>query len=552
MAKAAPKLADLRAARDAAALEVQTLELRAKKDAFTRYNAAMSAASVGYRPGPRSRGYEVLADTGAGKGSRKLGGGGDNHLSPAELLRLRAENRDACRNNPIAAGVKACAGWLAVGTGLRFKSLSRDRVYNRWIEYAADERFERADVSGRYNQQELDFWLATEDIDAGDAFLNFLGGTDPDAGKVQMLEAEEVAPGTSDVAKRAPYGVERDYAGRLVQIFTRPFLVGMPGGKMEPPPGQVTQADGAHVFVIENRPRKSVTRGVPAIAPSVGVMWTAWSMIKAVVAAAELGAKLPIFTESDSPAATKTEFPGQYETDQRTGAEPTESKTFELPDGISMTHFSKGGKIVPVVNAHPQQQIPDFVRMIARMIGSPIGVPVELVLCELMGLSYFGGRVMLKMAYDRQAGRRKRVKQAKSWMFERWLPSLIAEYERGVYTADDVEFSLGMLSNEMIGKRRVAPADAGRHQFRDPPRVVLDPLKERQADVIGVNNNFCTKESVQEDGGFDPDACDERRALEVERDAELGITPALAPGAMPGGGNGSERDEEVPVGSAAR
>ncbi|HZW06977.1 MAG TPA: phage portal protein [Phycisphaerales bacterium] len=525
---ATPRLSTLKSDIQRRTLEVAALKLQAEAAALTRFNSATMSAGDTYRPLPRRRGFETLIDTARKEGSRKLGGSGNAHLTPREHQRLLAAGRDACRNNPLAAGLKRCKAQLTVGNGLRFKSLSADPEFRAWIEAEVDDRFEHADVSGRYGQLDMDLWQAGEPIDAGACYINLIGGDDPDTGRVQLLEAEEIAPGTAEQQARSPYGVERDSVGRLMRLYSRPFPVGRPGEPLLLPAGYAQEVDGGSVLVCEHLPRKSYTVGVPAIGPSIGVMDDAWDFLKAVLAAAELGAKLPLISRTGSPAAMKSQMPGFVEQDSRTGVDPAEAKAVDLPDGASVLHLMSDDKIEAVMSGHPQTQVPEFVRMMSQLFGAPLGVPIELVLMAFLGISYSGARALIYMAYENAEPERRRIKRNKSRMFTWWLPAIVDK-------------------RRAEGKK--VPDDFALHTFRNPTRLSLDPLKEAQANKINVDENFTTKARVQEDNDHDPDACDEQRSREKKRDKALGITPVAAPGAVPAD-KGENADQ--PVGSAAR
>ena len=248
-----------------------------------------------------------------------------------QLPDQRGQSRDLARNNPIAASALNTNVVRAIGTGLAFspqpdlKTLGwTDGQAQAWIEELqaefslfADSR--ECDYWGDQNFYELQDLALRTMLESGDSFSVLPDGeptpTMPYKLRVQVIEADRIGnPGGKPDSAESCGGVKRKPSGPVqsYHVYDRhPNSLAVSGDRFA---GQWIDAVGSsgrrrmlHHF---KKLRPESPRGVPYLAPVMGLFKLLGTYTDAEVKAAVVSAFLTVFVETETGATPAPIFDG--------------------------------------------------------------------------------------------------------------------------------------------------------------------------------------------------------------------------------------------------
>ena len=250
-----------------------------------------------------------------------------------------------------------------------------------------------------------------------------------------------------------------------------------------------------HCFLPE---RAMQTRGAPWMAPAISSLKMLHGYREAELVAARVGAsKMGFFT---SPGGDGFQADDMQDKVPIMEAEPG---TFhQLPDGVNFTQFDP---------THPTSAFADFEKAVLRGIASGLGVSYTSLANDLEGVSY-------------SSIRQGALEDRDQWKVVQDF--LIQHFVEPVFR----EFLMKIMENGAINipaSRFDKFADAT--IFRARGFQWVDPLKEMNAAVIGINNGILSLQDVANQYGRDVEETFDQIQAEKEMAANYGVKLAFEP-----------------------
>ena len=311
-------------------------------------------------------GYRGAITTRLAGGTPPTQGSPDFHAEndySRELIADRAQQ--LCRDNCLARGIVERAADNIVSRGIRPQARTDDpqwnaraeELFNAWAEGEADCRR----MSSFWELQRL---LTISYLRDGDVGVVMLGD-----GSLQPIEAQRIA---------APLGMERSpnhvdgidlhpKTGRPLRFHVverRPDETYLAQYRDMP---ERTTVSAERMLFIARRQSPSQTRGESCLAQSVELFVHIDRLLEAVVTAARMAACFGVMIEQPMP------YGGLPTETSRSGAS---SQSWKIEPAM-VKRIRPGEKVSTLSPAQPTQSLDGFVRLLARVAGTPLGLPTE-------------------------------------------------------------------------------------------------------------------------------------------------------------------------------
>lgn len=276
--------------------------------------------------------------------------------------------------------------------------------------------------------------------------------------------------------------------------------------EFRPVPARVGHWPGVlHGFVKRDNEQ---VRGVSVLAPAMKFFRDLSDYLDYELVAAIITASFPIFIETSDPYGTPPA--GSLRADGRSETAP---RLQEVQPG-QIVYGQANQKPHVLKNERPSGTFNAFVERILRAVGASVGMPYEVIAKDFSKTNYSSARAALLEAWRVFA------------FYQRWL---IDGFCQPVW---EMVFEEGWL-------RGLIELPPGADFYRDrvaitramwipPKRGHVDPLKEMNANVIGLRNNILTLASVAAEMGGDWETLLEQRGRERGAERELDIEPPSA------------------------
>jgi lambda family phage portal protein len=415
-----------------------------------------------------------------------------------DLPDLRARSRDLVRNTPVATGALATVVTNVVGDGLSLMAqVDRDALElegdaaDEWQEYAQREWevwCRTCDFTRQQNFYELQALAYRSMKESGDVlvvrrFRKDLGDTY--GTKLQLIEADRICnPHRAADNEKITGGVEVDGDGVTIAYWVAsrpPMEFGMTSGKplewkrvpaRDPDTGQLL------AFMLFERIRVDLIRGVPWLAPVVETVKQLGNYTTAEAQAAVVGAYFTVFVTS--PAVVNAEDQTMVGSNESRDVDDP-AKEARLEDPGAIIELNSGQEVSTAAPGRPNTAFDGFVSSLCQHIGVALELPYELVIKRFQA-SYSASRAALETAW--QFFRKQRslfawrfCQTAYEWMMEEAVASgrIVAD---GFF--DDAVMREAWLGADWIG----------------PSRINLDPKKESDADMQDIELGVKTRQQV--------------------------------------------------------
>lgn len=416
-----------------------------------------------------------------------MGGAADNHLSEMTHWQLMEQCRDNRRNSPLINGAVKRTVENVVGTSFRCKSTTSDEKLNKRIDEYIKQRWATCDARGRTDFHGLlQLFLASRMTD-GDILL-----IHTKKGKIRINEADQLVTPGSKGNKTIVNGVELDKDGRAVGFWLAERKNIRHGGFIDDPKNAKRVAAEYCTFAA-NIQRSSQTRGEPDLASCLPVYENFNKYLMAETNAAWAQANYPGVIERDPSAGWQ--MPKQMMDDALKNTQGNMTLTRgEREDPNSWPEMFPGEKLVLLKNERPSDVFEPYLRTVLRIIGVPLGLPLELILLDFSQTSFSSGRLSVIQS------------QLVFGTLQKWLIQSICQPVRDRWIRDGI--SSGALP---------VVADAFACDWYPPKWPYVDPLKGIQADVMAIKNGLRTIGDIAESRGITV----EELVVELEKEVEL-------------------------------
>lgn len=453
--------------------------------------------ALGYRAATISR--ETI-------GPRPTGGSADRHL---RYDRQELANRaDAFyRDNGIYRGVvnrfvEAVFGSTGFMLDPDYGSdkINR-RVKARWASFC-----ESPEVRGLFTWRDMERLALLSVVNHGD-----VGAIHTSRGKFQLVEAEEIGgparltSALGDEGQRWESGVLLDREGAPLR-----YRIHARNGQGYVMPGTWRDVGAENFTHLAHRERPSQTRGVPVLTPvfpmvdrlndvcdSEAVAWQQLSRFS--VAVTREGGPGLAWAESSPDADGRAAGTGGTGSGSTLYEADAADRVIEFEAG-TVFHANPGESITSIDRNLPGPNFPQSVRMFLRLIGLPIGMPLEQILLDYSQTNYSSARASLEQAYRAYSHWQSFLKR--SWhtpLYRRWLGWEIEAGRLPRHTA---------LLADAEGEERG-------HLWIAPNFPWIDAKAEAEAWATKVAHGFATHGEVLASLGIDRDDFLRARAAEV-------------------------------------
>ena len=385
-----------------------------------------------------------------------------------ERSTLLSYARHFARNNSVCLGIIKRAANYVVGTGFSVQARTPDPAWNKQAEALWKGWAKSPDISGARTLLDLQIALCRELLQTGECWV-----LKTNTGRVQVLEAEQIAGGTL-----ADNGIVRDAAGFITDIKVRTW-----NDKGQANPPIVVPVKSVAFSIDTDRP--SCERGVPPLQSIFPMLHRLNDILDSEALSWQMLARMAVAITSDAEQNPDSRIDGDIGDDWN----PLD----QIVEGDYATIFRgrPGDEIKAIDRNLPGKDFPQSVRMMLRLCGVPLGMPLEFILLDWTGGNYTQGRAVMEQAYAQfqtwQAHLKKVMSSIYLWKIENWM-------------------RLGMLPRVDYW--------AAHEQFT-PSWPWLDQLKEIQAATESVESGLATHSEVLARVNKDREEFIQRQKLET-------------------------------------
>ena len=410
-------------------------------------------------------------------GLSPLAGSGDAHME-YDRERLLNQSRYFYNNNAIYHGMIDRAVAYIVGAGFTLQANSSNGNYNKKVEELWARDWKRPEVRGLISGRKVEKMVVRELLLCGDT-----GAIKTNLSLIQLMEAEQIAgkAGSRD-------GIDKDPVGKP----TRYWVCRYKNGRVNR--ATATGVNPDDFLFITNPDRPSSTRSVPPAQAAFAMLHRINDVCDSEAIAWQLLSRLAVaITREDGPGLGYGE--SKADPDKATGEiDGSLSTRLTELDYALMFHGNPGESVQGVDRNLPGKDFPASIRMFLRLLGLPLGFPLEITLLDWTKSNYSQSRAVLEQAYQ---------------MFSDWQMSLVDYFLTPLF-----EWKMG--SWEAAGEIAIRARDGLKHNWITPTFPWIDQLKEAQAYGARVDRGFATHAGVLK--SLNKDRADEMdaRVLEVE------------------------------------
>lgn len=422
------------------------------------------------------------ADSAALDGVSYTGGGGDEHLQ-YDRLPLVWQSRAFYRNNSIYKGLIDRAVAYIMGTGFGLQINSRSKAYNQRFEKLWRDWWKRPEIRNLLSGKKVGHMICREAILCGDT-----AAIKTDKSLVQMIEAEQITKTAYGIGSD---GIEKDKSGRPTAYHVTGYNK---NGRLD---GRTTRKiQPEHFIFVTNPDRPSATRGTPAMQASFPMLHRINDVCDSEAIAYQLISRLAVTITRDG--AAEQGFNQSRGDPNQSAAELEGNLATRLTDidYALLFHANPGEEIKGVDRNIPGKNFTESIRMFMRLLGLPLGMPLELVLLDWTQSNYSQTRAVLWQAYHQT--------------FCDWQ-DLIADFFLDELLAwKHAHF----IQSSLLPAR----ADGLEHNWIKPTFPWIDQLKEAQAYALRMDRTFATHAHVCKSLNLDREEINNAREMEI-RDA---------------------------------
>ncbi len=388
--------------------------------------------------------------------------------------RLIDQSRYFMRNNAIYKGMIERMVSYIVGNGfaLQIESSNKnavDKLEGLWADW-----FARPEIRNVLSGAQLSRMLIRELLVAGDIPI-----LKTDKGLLQVFEAEQL-----DGDRSYLNGIKKDKYGRPVFFHLCPwksYSVDKKNGRGYP---------AKDILFLSNPERPSQIRGIPASQASFPMLHRLNDICDSEAIARQMLSRIAVSIEREQgpeQGYTESKADPNKTTDSTEGDAAT--RVTEL-DYALLFHANPGDKITGIDRNIPGEDFPAIVRIFLRLLGLPLGCPLELILLDWTQSNYSQSRAVLEQAFENFI------------MFQRILIDFFYQ------PCFEWKYS-GWKNSNGLKSAKI------RASWITPTFPWIDQLKEAMAQATKVERGFVTHRQVCKSLNTDRDEVIEQREKEV-------------------------------------
>lgn len=406
-----------------------------------------------------------------------------------DRLKLQFQSREFIRDNGLYRGMLKRASAYIVGRGFILQCRSKSAKWNKDVEDAFTAWWKQPEITGQHSGRRLEGMVCDELLICGE---NGVLLTDdrtppreglPERDNLQIFEAEQIMG-----RDWTDQGIERDALGRPTKYWLSPYDA-KNGTLLKDKCVAYSPKDFLYIASPE---RPSAKRAVPPCEAAFPMLHRINDVCDSEAIAWQMQSKVALISNRMSGPAV----PGAATAVQRPGAtaqagDVTQSWITELPTAL-IFHGRPGETVTGMERTAPGGAFAETLTMFFRLLGLPLGLPLELILLDWTHSNYSQSRAVLEQAYT---------------MFQSWQDLLVDHFHDRVFQ---------WWLERAIGRGEIRErSDYLAHDWIRPTFPWLDQLAEAEAQGEKVDRGFGTFTGVAKSLGQDREALVDDLTLET-------------------------------------
>ena len=412
------------------------------------------------------------------EGRSYSGGSGDAHCR-YDRPRLINQSRTFYRDNALYKGMIDRAVSYIVGGGFGLQVKTDNANFNSKVEDLWNNFNKKPEIRGLLSGSEAARMYLREVILAGDT-----GAIKTNKGVLQLIEAEQIAGNNSQT------GIELNTYQAPVRFWVSPYN---DNGYLAAKSARAISPD--NFLYMTNTDRPSSTRGVPACQSSFAMLHRINDVCDSEAIAMQLLARLAVsVTRENGPQLAQLESkadPLKTDTEGQLGA-----RLVELEYAL-MFHARPGEEIKGIEHNIPGKNFTESLKIFLRLLGLPLGLPLEIILLDWTNSNYSQSRAVLEQAYQ---------------AFLEWQCKLADFYYSPLF---DWKMDSWRAAG-LMGNRRDIP-----YSWIKPTFPWIDQLKETQAKGMMIDRALMSHGEACKSRGQDRDEVVEMRVKEIKDSIQI-------------------------------
>ncbi len=396
-----------------------------------------------------SLGYRAAQIARTGGRAVAPAGSGDYHLRYDRDILVR-QSQEFMRDNGLYEGVVNRAVDNIIGAGFTHQARTDDAALNSKIETLWREEFANdPEVRG------MDSWYECERLALCQIFVDGdVAALKTTSGQIQMLDSERITSIRRNYFdRRVEDGVELNAVGKPIAFWIADYDK---FGYIQKAGAIRYSADDC--LFMANRKRISQTRGVPVMTSNFPMFHRINDICDSEAIAWQMLARMALSVNRKDAEVKATLRSGPGANAGASTVPPLAQDRIQEFDYGMIFHAEPGEEIKGIERNLPGSDFPQSITMFIRLLGLPVGFPLELILLDWSKTNYSSARAALEQAFR---------------MFNTWQQRLKARWHTPIY-----RWKLQQWIDE---KRIPDKSDIFKHEWIAPSFPWIDQLKEALA-----------------------------------------------------------------------
>jgi capsid protein len=449
----------------------------------------------------------------------------ERDMTTTDRLTAMAKARQCIEENPLTTGMIVTGVDNVVGTGYNLRMLTEDKDYNNEVE----RRFQEAsaskqlDVRGKRTWGELQkMWWVRRAIDGDVGVIKKIGLSDDGRAlsQAQTIEADRIRKNGAMMIDDV--GIDFDAFGKALTYYAAPRVKGSLDVEGTIADGKPVPAEQFIFYDYDVTERTERKRGVTMLLQDFNLLKDFEQILNAMLQKVKNESFMGLeFRMEASPSGSLF---GDSEV-EATSPDGKQRKHVKMVNGVNIR--TQPGESVNVLGTKsPHGDWINFIRLVFRLAGSPLALPLEMFLLDFNDTNFSGGRAIIEIAKRHFRIEQKCLEAPSNDFFNWWL------------------------ENEIKFNGLVVPASLqttwASHKWGKPGWPYLDPKKDVEAQALQIANGLTTRQRILDETTGEDWETDVAAGLARENEIlkDLGISIAVGqPGNTIENENESGEDE---------
>lgn len=305
-----------------------------------------------------------------------------------DRLRLQYESREFVRSNGLYKGMLNRARSYIVGRGFTLTMMSSSKKYNKLVEKAWKKFWKRPEITGQLSGARTEAMVMDELLTCGETAV--IPTSYKDVDRLQLIEAEQIIG-----QNWSHQGIERDpVTSAPTKFWVSPY---------DPNTGVPLRGDAKgfapdKFFYISCPERPSSNRAVPPCQAAFPMLHRINDVCDSEAIAWQMQARVALISNRTSGPMVPSAVGARNQNREDTDGDITRNWVTEL-DAALIFHGKPGEEVKGMERTAPGSSFSESLTMFFRLLGLPLGLPLELILLDWTKSNYSQSRAVLEQAF---------------------------------------------------------------------------------------------------------------------------------------------------------